>query len=391
MGSVPSNVPRELAVDIDIYRLDVPDGDAQLAWYELQRDNPDLFWTPHHGGHWIATRGSDIKTIQLDYRRFSQRSNIIPPTPMNMIPMNVDPPEQAAYRAIIQPAFAPHQLAHMEARVRKLAVDLIEDLMPRGECEFVSAFASKLPVLVFLKMMDLPEGDREYLKAAAEPLADGDASKTVALLEVMKAYLAKWIDVRSSNPGEDVISRIVHAKVDGRALARSEIEAMCLLLLLGGLDTVVALLSFCARFLALHPAHRRELIEHPGIMPNAIEELIRRHGIVNTARLITRDFEYKGVHFLQGDHVCIPNCLYGLDDRLFENPLQVDFRREPTGHSAFGAGPHFCPGAALTKRELAVFIEEWLRRIPDFQLTPGMTPIALTGNLNTMRRLHLSW
>lgn len=391
MQSLPSNVPPELVVDVDIYRLDVSDGDAQLAWYRLQQENADLFWTPHHGGHWIATRGTDIKTIQIDYRRFSQRSNIIPPTPMNMIPMNVDPPAQAAYRAIIQPAFAPDKLALMVDHARKLAVDLIEDLKPRGECEFVSAFASKLPVLVFLKMMDLPEEDREYLKAAAEPLADGDASKTIALLEVMKAYLAKWIAIRAANPGDDMISRIVHAKVDGRALARSEIEAMCLLLLLGGLDTVVALLSFSARFLARNPAHRQQLIEQPDIMPNAIEELIRRHGIVNTARLITHDFEYKGVNFLRGDHVCIPNCLYGLDGRLFENPLLVDFRRQPMGHSAFGAGPHFCPGAALTKNELAVFLEEWLRRIPDFHITPGGAPVALTGNLNTMKHLPLSW
>jgi len=122
-----------------------------------------------------------------------------------------------------------------------------------------------------------------------------------------------------------------------------------------------------------------------------IEEFVRRFAVANTARLITRDLDYKGVQFKAGDHILPSNVFVGLDDRLNEKPLSVDFEREKSAHATFGNGPHICPGAVLARREIRVFLREWLRRIPDFRIKPGSKPVLATGMVNGVLELQLVW
>jgi cytochrome P450 len=309
------------------------------------------------------------------------------------IPILYDPPQHTAYRHIIMRMFTPEKIGALELKARALAVSLIEAMQPRGSCEFVAEFADKLPIIVFLGMMDLPLEDREYLTSLAEIQSrDPDVSKRTAANDAMRGYLETWIAKRTADPGTDIISQIVTARIDGRALTPFEVMGMCRLLLGGGLDTVAAMIAFSARFLALNPAHRRQLAEDPELIALAVDELIRRHGVSNTARLITHDFAYHGVQLKQDELICIPNCLYGLDERIVADPLIVDFRRQrPIPLAAFGNGPHTCPGAALARREIRVFLQEWLRRIPDFEITPGTRPVMETGIVSDVRELHLSW
>lgn len=148
-----------------------------------------------------------------------------------------------------------------------------------------------------------------------------------------------------------------------------------------------------ARFLALNPGHRQQLIDDPALVPNAVEELIRRHGLVNTARLITQDTEFQGMRLKEEEQILVPNHLYGLDERQVDNPLVVDFTRPhpEQHHAAFGNGPHRRPGSFLAKLELTVFLQEWLPRIPDFVIKPGTTPRTASGSVNTVHELHLAW
>ena len=184
------------------------------------------------------------------------------------------------------------------------------------------------------------------------------------------AYLGEWVERRAVDPGSDLLSRIVTASVDGRPITRSEAFNVCLLMLLGGLDTVASMLGFVARFLAGSADQRRQLCERIDDQPflrSAVEELVRRHGVVNTGRFIVEDMEYHGVQLRAGDLIQLPNSLVGLDERAVDDPLTVDFTRPfPIRHAAFGTGPHTCPGAVLARREIQIFIEEWLSRIPDF-------------------------
>lgn len=206
------------------------------------------------------------------------------------------------------------------------------------------------------------------------------------------AYLDGWLAKRRAAPGADLLSTMVTATVDGEPIREDDANSLCLLLLFGGLDTVASLLGFIAHFLAQHPAHCARLIREPVIVPRAVEELIRRHGISNTARYIAQDYVFEGVQLKAGELIQQPNSLYGLDETMFTDPLTVDFDRANAGrHLAFGSGPHICPGNILARREVRVFIEQWLARIPHFAIKPETTPLLESGIVNGVGRLELCW
>lgn len=391
----PAHVPSNLVFDFDFFAPPGGDEDVQLAWARLHEVAPDIFWTPRNGGHWVATRADDILAIQMDHERFSHRVFIIPADPEEHhtpLPLGVDPPAHGPYRRILTPAFLPKVINAIEDSVRVFAAELIEELAPQGECEFIEAFARKLPIAVFLKMVDLPFEHREFLLPWAEVVvrSSDQAARREAQMNMMH-YLAQYVEERRGAPGEDLISTVVHAKVGDRPIEPQEVFNILSLVLFGGLDTVASLLGFIARFLALHPEHRKELITHPERLKNAIEELIRRHGVTNTGRYITHDFTYNGVQLRQGDLIQAPNVLFGLDERMNPDPLKVDFNRESPRLAAFGNGPHTCPGAVLARREIAVFLEEWLKRIPEFSIKPGTKPEMACGYVNGVTRLELVW
>ena len=392
---VPPHVPAELVIDFDFFAPPGADEDIHLAWKRLQSEAPPICWTPRNGGHWMALRGELIKEIQLDHERFSHREFIVPVDPNRdfvALPLGVDPPEHTKYRRLIAPAFLPKVVNALEARVRQIAVELVEGLAPRGECDFIADFARHLPITVFMEMVNLPMSDREMLLEWAEDVVRNGAIEARRAAQMkMHGYLAGWIEQRRRNPGEDLISKIVHSTVDDRPITESELFSVLALLLFGGLDTVASMMGFIARYLAMHPEHRRELLEHPENHRNAVEELIRRHGVSSTSRYITHDFDFHGVAFKEADMIYLTNMLYGLDERINDEPTKVDFHREDIRLAAFGNGPHTCPGAVLARRELMVFVEEWLPRIPEFQIKPGTKPLLIPGYVNGVERLELVW
>jgi hypothetical protein len=187
-----------------------------------------------------------------------------------------------------------------------------------------------------------------------------------------------------------LISRVVKAEVNGRPVRQDEVLGMTTLLFFGGLDTVASMLSFVARFLARNASHRRQLIDDPKLIPGAIEEFLRRHGLSNTVRILNEDAELGGVQLKKDDIIMVPISLHGMDERRFPDALSLDFKRKPV-HATFGNGPHRCPGSNLARTEVRVFLEEWLKRIPEFEITPGEQSRTATGAVNTVTYLPLSW
>ncbi|MDF8334968.1 cytochrome P450 [Novosphingobium cyanobacteriorum] len=283
-------------------------------------------------------------------------------------------------------ALVPAAVAKLEDGVHRVAVDTIEALVPRGECEFVEDFAKVLPIHVFLRMVNLPLEDKALLLPIAEDSVRGRTAEIRAKAQqAMGAYLQGWVAERRETKGDDLLSQIVNVEIAGERISFPDAISYAALVLFGGLDTVAGMLSFFARFLATHEEHRRQIVarlDDDAFLKTAIEELIRRHGMANTARVVTHDFEYKGLTFKKGDRLLPPNLLVGLDDRLNSDPFTVDFARTGGVHAAFGNGPHACPGAILARRELRIFLREWLSRIPDFRIKPGTSPEMATGMVN---------
>ena len=389
----PAHVPSELVVDFNVFGPERAAEDLHGAWRKLQQ-GPDIVWAPYHGGHWLFTRHEDIDFAQRNHDPFSMRDVTMPANtrPTRLLPLEADPPEHTPFRAILNPWFSPKRISDLKEFTRGFAIDLIEGFKPRGECEFMQDFALILPIAIFMRLTNLPMADREHLLKLAQMSTRGTADDRAQSAHQMMAYLMPVIADRRANPGDDVLSAVVHAKVHGQPINDTDMMSMLLVILFGGLDTVASTLGFIANFLAGSPAHRRQLLDEPGLVDNAVEELMRRFPPSNTARTMTRDYEYKGIHFRQGDKVYISALMAGLDERRYANAWEVDFRRQDAQqHNSFGVGPHRCPGSLLAKLEIKLFLQEWLARIPDFQVKPGDPVVYGAGQVNCVERLVLNW
>ncbi len=389
----PAHVPPELCIDFDVYSPPGGVEDLQGAWRSLH-NGPDIVWAPHHGGHWIFTRQEDIDFAQRNHDPFSMRDVTMPANtrPTRLLPLEADPPEHTPLRAILNPWFAPKRISEFKDFTRQLAVELIEGFKPQGECEFMHDFSQILPIAIFMRLSNLPMTDRMYLLRLAQMAARGGPKQQAESMHEMMEYLAPVIEDRRANPGDDILSTVVHAKIDGKPINATDMMSMLLVILFGGLDTVASTLGFIAHFMAEHPIHRRQLIEEPALIDNAVEELMRRFQPSATARTLSRDYDYKGLHFKQGDKVYVYPLMAGLDDRRFPNAWEVDFRRpDAQQHNSFGAGAHRCPGSLLAKLEIKVFLQEWLARIPDFRVKQGQPPVYGPGQVNCVEKLVLEW
>lgn len=389
----PDHVPAALVRDFDYRDFPGHDRDVHLAWKQLH-DGPDIFWSPRHGGYWVATRADDIDVMQTDHERFSYQHITVPPQKdfPPLAPLEFDPPAHGPLRAIISPAFGPKAMQAVEADLRKLSTELLDRIEPRHECEFVDAYAKRLPIVTFLRLVDLPLEDREHLLKLTEmsvrPRSDTDTYQAFAALH---EYTQKWIRERRERPGSDLFSKIVNATIAGQPLTDAQTAGMLANVIFGGLDTVAAALSFTARCLAENPEVRAQLRADKAIIPTAIEEFLRRFGIPNTGRLVAHDFEYKGLSLRADDMILLPKTLHGLDERRYPQPLQLNFNRPRNPHAAFGGGPHRCPGSFLARLELKIFLEQWLERIPDFHIPAGKQPRTSSGPVNGVLSLPLAW
>lgn len=395
-AEIPSHVPRELVREFDIYRIPGADEDVHLAWKRVKDDSPDVFYTPSNGGHWVLNHPQLIENAFPDFERLaSSRAIAIPTAPAGtppQYPIECDPPLHKHVRHPINIAVSPRALQVYGEGARRLAIELIDGLLPRGGCEFMGDFARILPMTIFLRMVDLPLSDRERLIGLTDRMIrEPDIDKRMQVFGEVMGYLDRWVRERQQNPGRDLISGIAAIRVDGQPLSHEETLGECAQVLFGGLDTVAGTMGFFMRFLAQSPPHRLQLVEEPTLIPRAVEELLRRHSIPSVARRLTADMELGGVRMKAGDMLMLSPVLHGLDERAWPDPLTVDFRRAVTEHMAFGKGVHKCPGANLARRELIIVLEEWLRRIPDFRITKGDPAVTTDGQVMGVRRLPLSW
>lgn len=370
-ANIPSHIPPERVVAFDRFNAPELQRCPHRGVAELFQRSPDIFYTTGDRGHWVVGRATVARDMLRQPDKFSSdpRHNPAnartPPT----LPNQCDPPLHTGLRRIINPFFSPAGVQRLEQDVRTLAATLIDAVLPRGRCEFVTELAQRFPVELFMRMANAPLDDRERLIAMVDRFTRApEIGERLAALQELGDYLQVMIAEREATPGDDLVSLVVHGQVDGRALTPDEKRGMVTLLFLGGLDTVSAMLSFIMAYLGQHPAQTRRLVDDPPVLGSAIEELMRVHGVAGTERGVTQDMDYHGVSFKAGDRLVFPAHVYGLDDQLVDDPLRVDFDRPVSSHLVFGSGPHRCVGSHLARLEMRVFLEEWLRRIPLFSV-----------------------
>src|SRR6218665_1334157 len=390
LRSVPAHVPPHLVRDFNIF-FDGTYEDVFAHWKSLHdEDRPEIFWTPFNGGHWIVTRADDVEAVYGNGELFTTvpYGNAIPfrNTPAAPLPIASEPPEHTEYRRLINSFFFPKRVAKVGEHSRQLTRDIMDRLIPQGGCEFYGDFAMFMPIYAFLGLAGLPEEDWEMLMPWAQTVVrEPDMEVAAATTRDAWAYLKSRVDVRRTQPGDDPLTALVQGEAFGRRLDENECVGSALNILFAGVDTTPATLSFVAHHLATHPEQRRQLIKDPSLIPAAVEEFLRRFPAGVTGRGVKADIEYKGIVMKQADPVLSPALLGNLDDRLFADPMTVDFGRKGLAYSlTFGAGPHRCIGSMLARMQLRVFLEEWLPRLPHFHLAQNDVPLGRWGNAQAM-------
>lgn len=296
-----------------------------------------------------------------------------------LLPLSVDPPDHAKYRRMLDPQFSPRRMTAMEPEIRELTNQVIDTFADRGQVEFHEEFATPLPSTYFLALMGLPQEDLpDFLHWRDETIRptgtteEEITAKRAAAGQAIEAYFEAKIEEKRSHPDDYLLSTIVHGEVDGRPITQDELIGTTHLLLLAGLDTVTATLDCMIVYLAQHPDRRRAIVENPSLMNGAIEELLRHQTpVMMVPRVIAQDHEIGGVQMKAGDTATLLIGAANCDFAEFDAPAEVEFDREANRHLAFGGGPHRCLGSHFARLELRVALEEFHRRIPDYEIAPG--------------------
>ena len=387
------DVPSTLIVDFDLFNVQPIDGDLHAGWHRYQ-NGPPFFYTPLNGGHWVVTQAAAIFDVFRSPDIFSNSgvALIRDAGEARFIPGELDPPRHADFRAHLNPEASPRRVKSFETQARQLAQELIDAVVGLGEIEFQSVIGHRLPIHNFLVFLGLPKEDSDILLPHVEIISRSpDAAAFQRAFFALQSYLDERLEERRATPRDDFLGRLVKAKIGERQISIDECRATAINVLLGGLDTVTASMGFFINFLARNPVHRRQLVDDPALIPEAMEELFRRHGIFNTARLVKEDCEFHGMHLRKSDLVLVPTALYNLDEKRFPRPLDVDFKRSDKNHLTFAVGIHRCLGSNFARVQLQVLLQEWLLRIPDFEIAPGRTTRVQSGRSNTVMELPLVW
>ncbi|MHB8464771.1 MAG: cytochrome P450 [Acidimicrobiales bacterium] len=374
---------------------------APQAMFKALRDESPVL---RMGDGVAVTRRGDIDEVFRCPEIFSSNmsavdlGNIRP-----LIPLQIDPPDHVRYRRILDPLFAPRQMALLEPQVAALVHDLIDGFVDNGECNLAEAFTVPLPSQVFLVLLGLPlsELDRflrikdgiirpQILYPEAQTLDQQQEIRRQTAQEIYE-YFDATLDEREKEPRDDLLTKLLATEVDGERLSRHEILDTCFLFLIAGLDTVSASLECFFAYLAQHPEQRRRLVEDPDVVAHAVEELLRWESPVSgVARIAVADTELSGEPIKEGDQVFVLIGSGNTDEAQFADADVVDFDRESNRHVAFGGGIHRCLGSHLARLELRVALREFHRRIPDYSLAPGAS-LEYTPGIRSIADLPIRW
>ncbi len=402
-----------VTAQLDLDRIDLgdlalwDDGPPHDLFTRLRNEAP-AHWSPledypEEAGFWSLTRAEDLRAASLDWQTFSSYVGGIMVLDDFGIPLegqqqqmiSMDPPRHDRIKALFQRGFTPKRIAEHEERIRVIVNDKLDLVCERGECDLVNDLAGPVVSRVIGMLIGSdPADDRRHLEETNMVLGFGDDDLRPTEEAVVEMMARNWDETmeivaeRRANPGmDDLIDVLVHAEVDGEGLSDAEIFMGLGLLGAAGNDSTRSV--FTSGMLALfeNPDQLRLLIDDPGLIDGAVEELLRMFpAFAHFRRTATRDVEMHGKTIHEGDKVLLWYVASNRDERVYSDPQRLDVTRKPD-HQAFGAGGrHFCLGAALARMEIRMLLSETLRRLPDIELAgePTKARSLFLNQLKTM-------
>jgi cytochrome P450 family 142 subfamily A polypeptide 1 len=360
--------------------IDLLDG----HWYATE-PHDDWTWMREHApvyydansDVWAITKYDDVLAIEKDAKGFSSYKAPRPhgePLPM-MISM--DNPLHQRRRSLVYHGFTPKRVAEHEVRIRAICNEIVDRVCERGECDFVWDIAAPLPLLLIADMLgfepsaydDLLRWSDDLIRATtAEPTPEIQAASLEASLGFRAMQLEVIKDRRSKPQGDDLVSLLCYAEIEGEKLDDESIVQETLLILIGGDETTRHVITGGQLALFEHPDQWKIMRDDPSTMVSGTEEMLRWISpIKNMARTVVNDVEIRGETLHAGDQVILMYPSANRDADEFPEPFTFDVKRDPNHHLAFGFGPHYCLGQALARLELQVMFDVLFRRLPDLE------------------------
>ena len=378
---------------------------APEIWDELRNSCP-VAHSDRFGGVWLPTRHEDVAAIAHDTDHFSSRGVIVSvfepdqDAPVGYAPpITSDPPFHEIARRLLLPAFSPKAIRPLEPATRQLCRELLDELVDRaaaagdgGEllADAATEYAQHIPVRVIAHMLGVPPEDGDRFRTFIHRIMEtGGQNEPVDPGDTLVAYLLESIEQHRIEPRDDLIGFLLDADIGGAPLDDQHIVGTVALLLIAGIDTTWSAIGASLWHLAQHPEDRRRLLDDPSSIPMAIEELLRAYAPVTMARKVAKDVEIGGRTMHEGEWVLLPFPSANRDPEFFDRADEVLLDREKNRHAAFGLGIPRCLGSNLARMELTVAVEEFLRRIPDFELADPDAVRWSAGQVRGPRALPL--
>ncbi len=339
------------------------------GFYRDARTRCPVAWTEAHGGYWVTSRYQEVFTVARDDATYSSRKGLfdgvecqgigIPPAGIPLTPIETDPPELRGYRLAMNPFFGPAVVDATAPLLRQLTTWCIDQVIERGEIDFVDDLASPLPAMATMALVGLPLTDwRVYADVyhgfAAFPLGSPEYEAALAGTHQVITQMYDEIADRRRAPRDDLVTRMVEVEIEGRKLNDDELVGILNTTLGGGIDTTTALIAQALAYLDEHPEHRAALATDEELMGSFCEEMLRYASPVQGfGRTVTHETELGGQHLAPGDRVFISWAAANWDPKAFERPDEVIIDRFPNRHMSFGVGVHRCIGSYFARTEFA--------------------------------------
>jgi cholest-4-en-3-one 26-monooxygenase len=403
--------------DIDLTDMDRFQQAFPHEWFTfLRREAPVWFHPPtdtegNERGFWVVTKYEDVVAVSRDWQAFSSEKSpeaeaggimipdIGPEGGVGTMMLMMDPPQHTRYRKIVSSAFTPRVIRLFEEQVRRRSAEIIDSVIGRGECDFVTDVSAELPLQAIAEILGVPQHDRGKLfdwsnkmvgSSDPEYLVTPDEAMNVSV--EMFTYANALGEEKRATPTGDIVTAIVNAEVEGEHLTEMEFDMFFMLLTVAGNETTRNAITHGMLAFLEHRDQWDRLRENPELFDSAAEEIVRwASPVIYFRRSVTHDTELRGQQLKAGDKITVWYPSANRDDEVFERPFEFDVGRDPNPHLGFGGrGPHFCLGSNLARLEIKALFQELSRRIPDIAAVEP--PARLRSNfIHGIKHLPVEW
>ncbi|MEU5951493.1 cytochrome P450 [Streptomyces sp. NPDC047525] len=369
-------------VDPDLYE----NGDPFALW-RILRDQDPAHWHPESTfpGFWALTRYEDVKAVYRDASTFSSAQGIL----LRPLPDGPDPGSgrtlaltdslrHRQIRSLVGSWFQKRSVRDLESSMRSAVRSVIAHAAQQDSCDFVTDIAARLPLYAICQLMDVPHSEREFLFTLARQAftARDSRGRSIAHQEIVNYFISLMLERRQS-PGEDLVSALLEAKIDGVPLSEEDILLNCDNLFVGGTENVRLAASGGMQAFFDHPDQWNRLRADPALLPSATEEVLRwTSSATHIMRTATRSVVLHGKTIQKGDRVTLWNPSANRDERVFNSPDFFDIGRRPNPHIALGTGEHHCIGALLARTELKILFSELANSVASIELAAPPTRLG---------------